>query len=245
MKCNVKCIYCNHYVGSSCHTTVPGSSRRLMTVSEGVERVREEIAKRPNLKIVAISGPGEPLVNPETFHTLNGIREFNSSIDFCISTNGVLLKKSLPLLLELGVKTLTVSMSTVSPHTASRIYEWAIIDGSQSFGTIMGEKIIRNQLDGITEAANRGIWIKVNTILIPGFNDSEIKDLATILSRLGVSIQNIVPLIPNANLVNQPPPTQTEVNLARKKASQYIKQFLSCRQCRSDVVGIPGNDTIL
>ncbi|MHA1936382.1 MAG: radical SAM protein [Candidatus Thorarchaeota archaeon] len=245
MKCNVKCIYCNHSIGSSCHTTVPGSARRLMTVSEGVDRVREEIAKRPNLKIVAISGPGEPLVNPETFHTLDGIREFNSSIDFCMSTNGVLLKESLPMLLELGVKTLTVSMSTVSPRTASRIYEWAIIEGTRSSGYIMGEKIIRNQMEGISEAANKGIWVKVNTILIPGFNDSEISDLATILSQLGVSIHNIVPLVPNANLVNQRAPTQIEINLARKIAARYIKQFLSCRQCRSDVVGIPGDDTIL
>jgi nitrogen fixation protein NifB len=109
----------------------------------------------------------------------------------------------------------------------------------------MGEKIIRNQMEGISEAANKGIWVKVNTILIPGFNDSEISDLATILSQLGVSIHNIVPLVPNANLVNQRAPTQIEINLARKIAARYIKQFLSCRQCRSDVVGQPISESLL
>ena len=216
-----------------------------MTVSDGVERAKEEIAKRPTLNIVAISGPGEPLANPETFHALEGIREINASINFCISTNGVLLKQSLPLLRKLGVKTLTVSMSTVSPLTASRIYEWARIDGTQVSGPNMGEKIIRNQVEGISEATSKGIWVKVNTILIPGFNNSEIKDLAIKLLQIGVSIQNIVPLVPNANMVNQRAPSQSELNLTRKRAARYIKQFLSCRQCRSDVVGIPGDDTIL
>ena len=243
--CNIKCIFCDHKIGASCHIPKPGAAARVMSPSEAIERFREEIQKRPNLHIAAISGPGEPLANPESFETLRGIRTINREIEFCLSTNGTLLSNHIDDLIDLGVKTISVSISTVNPDTAAKIYEWIIHDGVKIRGNRIGEWIIQRQLAGLQNAVESGILVKVNSILIPGINDSEQEILAQALSDIGVKLQNIIPLVPYANTLNLHAPSLTEIRFIRKNAAKYLRQFEHCAQCRSDVVGIPGDDTIL
>ncbi|MHA1928269.1 MAG: nitrogenase molybdenum-iron cofactor biosynthesis protein, partial [Candidatus Thorarchaeota archaeon] len=61
----------------------------------------------------------------------------------------------------------------------------------------------------------------------------------------GASLHNIVPLILCGNNQKLRPPTKEELYMARQIASENIPQFKHCKQCRSDVVGIPGSDRIL
>jgi nitrogen fixation protein NifB len=162
-----------------------------------------------------------------------------------LSTNGTLLVENVNDIVKIGFETVTVTVSTVNPETAAVIYEWAEIDGFVMSGISMGEEIIRRQLEGISRAAECGIHIKCNTILIPSLNATEIEDISKHLSQAGASIQNIVPLVPYAKMSHLRGPTELEIALARQVASEYCKQFTHCRQCRSDVVGIPGHDTVL
>ncbi len=243
--CNVKCAYCDHQLDASGHMPVPGRSRRVMTPTQAVKVTLDELGKDPNLRIVAVSGPGEPLACPQTFKTLRGIRALNADIDFCLSTNGVLLEEKTKQLVELGARTISVTMSTVSPETASQIYEWAMIDGKRLIGPEMGEKVIDAQLRGISSATKSGVFVKVNSILIPEMNGEQMEALARALKDAGARLQNIVPLIPFDNMANERPPTQNELQDARSRASRFMEQFYHCKQCRSDVVGIPGADRIL
>ena len=243
--CNVKCAYCDHQLDASGHMPVPGRSRRVMTPTQAVKVTLDELGKDPNLRIVAVSGPGEPLACPQTFKTLRGIRALNADIDFCLSTNGVLLEEKTKQLVELGARTISVTMSTVSPETASQIYEWAMIDGKRLIGPEMGEKVIDAQLRGISSATKSGVFVKVNSILIPEMNGEQMEALARALKDAGARLQNIVPLIPFDNMANERPPTQNELQDARSIASRFMEQFYHCKQCRSDVVGIPGADRIL
>ena len=103
-KCNVKCVFCDHSIGSSCHTSKPGFSSNIMNVDEAVERTLKEINIRPNLKIAAISGPGEPLYNKETFETLRRIRQKIPKIKFCLSTNGTLLSEHLDVRMKTQIR---------------------------------------------------------------------------------------------------------------------------------------------
>jgi len=216
-----------------------------MTPTQAIEVTLDELGKDPNLRIVAISGPGEPLACPQTFTTLRGVRDLGVDIEFCLSANGVLLEEKTQQLVELGAKTISVTMSTVSPETASQIYEWAMIDGKRLAGPEMGEKIIDAQLRGISSATKSGMFVKVNSILIPEMNGEQMKALAIALRDAGARLQNIVPLIPFDNMAKERPPTQNEVQDARYRASHFMEQFHHCKQCRSDVVGIPGSDRIL
>ena len=73
----------------------------------------------------------------------------------------------------------------------------------------------------------------------------EMKDISKQISEAGTSIQNIVPLVPHANMRHMRRPTKQELTLVRQDASEYCRQFTHCQQCRSDVVGIPGHDVVL
>jgi len=216
-----------------------------MRPAEAYERLIEEIRIRPRLKIAAISGPGEPLANPESFDVMRMIRQHEMSLKLCISTNGILVANRLEDLIHLDVETISVSISTTNPATAQRIYDWAFIDGRSMGGREMGEEIVKRQLQGIEHAVNSGIRVKVNTILIPTVNETEMVEISQTLSSLGVSIQNIVPLIPCADMVELQKPSRLMIMQTRNMASRHLRQFNHCYQCRSDVVGIPGHDQML
>ncbi len=243
--CNLKCAFCDHVVISSCHIPRPGQASQLMEPLEAVSRTLELLTERPHLRIVAVAGPGEPLANDETFATLSRIRSERHDVRFCLSTNGVLLEESIVRLVDLGAETVTVTISTVKPETAAIIYEWATIEEAVMSGIEMGREIVKRQLSGISRASQSGIRVKCNTILIPTVNDLEMASVAEAVSRVGASIQNIVPLVPFAGMSHLRKPSRSEILEARQKASEYCRQFSHCRQCRSDVVGVPGHDVIL
>ncbi|MBE0527536.1 radical SAM protein [Candidatus Thorarchaeota archaeon] len=243
--CNVKCIFCDQSIGSSCHTSKPGFANSLMEPQDAISRAMEEVENDSSLRIIAISGPGEPLANEETFTTLEGIRKQNESLNFCLSTNGVLLEDCVPRLLELGVTSISVSVNAIFPETAASIYDWARIDGKVTRGKEMGRIVIKKQFAGIKRAAALGMIIKVNTILIPGINTNDIDYLSKEVANFGASLQNIVPLIPCGKNLGLRSPTANELGCARLTGSKHIRQFTQCKQCRSDVVGIPGKDRIL
>jgi len=243
--CNIKCVFCDHSIGSSCHTSKPGFSSTLMESKDAISRTSEEVEKNPSLLIVAVSGPGEPLVNEETFATLEGVRARNKHLRFCLSTNGVLLEETAQSLRKLGVQTVSVSMSAILPDTAAKIYEWAWIDGVKQQGQEMGETLIKKQLAGIERAVDLGIVVKVNTVLIPDINMGDIDCLSKRIAESGAALQNIVPLVPIRHSPKLITPTPGELDKARQIGSKNILQFTHCKQCRSDVVGIPGKDRIL
>jgi nitrogen fixation protein NifB len=216
-----------------------------MSPAEAITRFNDEVQKRPNLHIAAISGPGEPLANPETFETLREIRAIDGNIDFCLSTNGTLLANFVNELVDLRVRTISVSISTVNPDTATRIYEWVVHDGVKLTGKKMGLWITKQQLLGIQRAIENDLLLKANSILIPGINDTELESLAQSLSDIGIKLQNIIPLVPYANFINQCAPTPSELHSARERMARHLKQFKHCALCRSDVVGLPGADSIL
>jgi nitrogen fixation protein NifB len=244
-RCNVKCIFCNHDVGTSCHTSKPGYSARVMSPEDAIERVVIEHALEPRLRIVAISGPGEPLANEETFATIRGVLDTFSDVKICLSTNGTLLGESIDKFCNLNVSTISVSMSTQSHNIASHLYEWANINGQVLRGREMGEEIINRQLSGILSATEMGICVKVNTILIPEMNENDMDSLSRCIAGAGAQLQNIVPLVPYGNAINLRPPSASELARARETASKNVKQFVHCKQCRSDVIGIPGADRVL
>jgi nitrogen fixation protein NifB len=216
-----------------------------MTPTAAVSRTRIEVERNPRLKIAAISGPGEPLANPETFETLEMIRSEFEDLAMCLSTNGTLLENNVRKLEELNVATVTVSMSTSSVLSALRIYEWGRFQGKTIHGKEMATRIVESQMRGITKASRAGIHVKVNSILIPEINLQDIVPLAQEIAEAGASLQNIVPLVPNDLLSLSRVPTQLELMHVRKESSEFIRQFSFCKQCRSDVVGIPGCDRVL
>jgi len=51
-------------------------------------------------------------------------------------------------------------------------------------------------MQGIEEAAAQGLLVKINTILVPGVNETEVESIARESAARGASFMNLIPLLP-------------------------------------------------
>ena len=238
IKCNIQCNYCRRGINKS--IIRPGLTARILSVNEAVNYVDELMKRDSRLKVIAVAGPGEPLYNRETFNALKIIHEKYPDKIICIATNGLNLPENIDKLRSIGVKTLTITINTINPEIASKIYEYVTIKGRRRNDVEAYRAFILNQLRGLEMAVNAGVIVKVNTVLIPEVNMNHVVEVAKKAAELGAYIQNIIPLIPLYRFRGLKPPTCEELRLIREECEKYIKQFRLCKMCRADAYGIPG-----
>uniref|UniRef100_C6E992 FeMo cofactor biosynthesis protein NifB n=1 Tax=Geobacter sp. (strain M21) TaxID=443144 RepID=C6E992_GEOSM len=243
-KCNIKCGYCTR-LHDCANESRPGVTSRLLTPEEAIVRVREVMASPitgPIIKVIGIAGPGDPLFNEETFDTFRYVdREFPQLIK-CLSTNGLLLPDKMPVLKEIGLHSLTVTLNALDPRIGAKIYSHVFYEGIKYVGEEGAEILVRNQLDGIRQAAELGMTIKINTVLVPGVNDGQIPLISKKVKDLGAFVMNIMPLIPQADFAHIVPPTAEALDALRQANEKTIGQFKHCKQCRADAVGLIGEN---
>ena len=240
-KCNIQCNYCIRKY-DCVNESRPGVTSKVLSPEEALERVREVLNKVHYIKVVAVAGPGEPLFNEETFETFRLVKAEFPHLMRCMSTNGLLLPDRIDDIEELGIGTLTVTLNTVDPTIGKLIYSFVNYHGKIYRGEEAAEILLKNQLEGIQEAVKRKIIVKVNTVYIPTINDKHIEDIAKQIGKMGVYMQNIMPLIPQYKFANIKPPTQAEKREMQARCSAYVKQMTHCRQCRADAIGRLGKD---
>jgi nitrogen fixation protein NifB len=217
----------------------------LLTPVEAIEKVRLVMASEimgPMIKVIGIAGPGDPLANDETFETFRLVGEEFPHLIKCMSTNGLLLPEKIDLLQELDLHSLTVTVNAIDPEVGGRIYRHINYHGRRYIGTEAARILIANQLEGLERAAEYGMTIKVNTVLIPGVNDGQVKKIAAKVKSLGAFVMNVMPLIPQADFADAIPPTPEELASVQAANEQIIGQFKHCKQCRADAVGLIGED---
>jgi len=243
-RCNIKCGYCTRKHDCA-NESRPGVTSRILTPTEALAKVREVMASEilgPIIKVIGIAGPGDPLANEETFETFRLIGEEFPHLIKCLSTNGLLLPEKIDLLQEIGLHSLTVTINALDPVIAGRIYSFIRYHGKSYTGAEAGKIIIANQLQGLRRAAENGMTIKVNTVLVPGVNDDQITLIAARVKELGAFVMNVMPLIPQADFANLVPPVPERLEAIRAENEKIIGQFKHCRQCRADAVGLIGQD---
>jgi len=238
-KCNILCNYCDRKIGDCYHLYRPGVTSKVISPEEALEIV-SNFVKEKWLKVVGIAGPGEPLFNQETFRTLELVGERYPELILCLSTNGLLLPRYVEDLHDLGVRTLTVTLNVVDPWIGEKIYSRVRWENKILNGVEGATVLLRNQLTGIKKAAELGIFVKINSVLIPGVNNGHLVEVARKAKSLGVYIQNITPLIPLGRFRELKSPSCDQVFQTRLQCEQIIRQFRLCKQCRADSVGIPG-----
>lgn len=241
-RCNIGCNFCDKKVSSFYHTSRPGLAYQLMKPDDVVDAVGKAISEHPNMEVVGIAGPGEPLYNQETFESLKLISRQFPNLKLCICTNGLLLPEKAKILRELNVTSLTITINAIDPNIASKISSYSIIDGKKIMGIKGARELVNRQLEGLSTASELGFLIKVNTVLIPDINMSHIREIAYEVQMRGAHILNIMPLIPLGNFANQRAPTCDELIQTRELAEGIIPIFRACKQCRADACGIPGKE---
>ena len=243
-RCNIKCGYCSRSHDCA-NESRPGVTSRLLTPLEAIAKVREVVSSEilgPIIKVIGIAGPGDPLANEETFETFRLVGEEFPHLIKCMSTNGLLLPESIDRLEQLGLHSLTVTVNALDPVVGAQIYRYINYRGVRHVGEEAAAMLIKNQLEGLEMAADYGMTIKVNTVLIPGVNEAQVPLIAAKVKELGAFVMNVMPLIPQADFAGTAPPPPEVLEEIRQANEKIIGQFKHCRQCRADAVGLIGQD---
>ena len=246
--CNLQCNYCNRKFDCS-NESRPGVSSSLLTPEQAVAKVRQVATAIPQLSVVGIAGPGDPLANiSRSFKTLELIREQLPDLKLCLSTNGLMLPDAVDRLLEVGVDHVTVTINTLDPDIAAQIYAWLWLDGERYSGREAGQILVTRQLEGVRRLTEKGVLVKINSVLIPGINDHSLVDVSQTLQQYGAFIHNIMPLIARPEhgtvfgLNGQPEPDAAMLNATRAQCGEIMPQMTHCQQCRADAIGMLGED---
>ncbi|MBW4082655.1 nitrogenase cofactor biosynthesis protein NifB [Paenibacillus sp. S150] len=245
-RCNIQCHYCNPKF-DCVNESRPGVVSQLLSPDEACLKVSQMVSGLPNLTVVGIAGPGDPLANPEaTFRTFALLAEAYPDLHLCLSTNGLMLPDYAEEIQRLGIRHVTVTMNALNPEIGSRIYAHVRYKGIVYKGAEAAALLIRRQLEGIRLLTARGILVKVNSVHIPEVNGAHLREVAVAVRKLGAFSHNIMPLIlsPGSHYYKEHfrSPTLEETDEVQEASSRIMPVMRHCRQCRADAVGLIGAD---
>jgi len=172
-RCNYRCVYCRTGTDGAQYADLPIADYARMLrifVSLGIEKIRltggEPLLRNGLLDLIREAAQLRPVFAP------------GSQLDIALTTNGHLLAGLAKPLREAGLQRITVSMDAVDPETFTRITR---VPGS-----------FERVRDGIRAAQDAGLGpIKVNCVLLRGFNDSQIEAFAEFSRTEGVIVRFI------------------------------------------------------
>ncbi len=249
--CNIQCNYCNRKFDCA-NESRPGVVSELLTPEEAAHKALVIAGKIPQLTVLGIAGPGDPLANPEqTFRTFELIADKAPDIKLCLSTNGLMLPEYVDRIKQLNIDHVTITINMVDPKVGEKIYPWVRYNRKRYKG-IEGVKILHErQMEGLQALKEADILCKVNSVMIPGINDQHLKEVNEVIRSKGAFLHNIMPLISapehgtHFGLTGQRGPTPKELKAVQDGCSGNMKMMRHCRQCRADAVGLLGEDRSL
>ncbi len=243
-RCNVQCLFCDRAF-DCVNESRPGVTASLLNAEEAADRVDRLRARLPNLAVVGIAGPGDPLANPkETFAALRLVHERHPDLSLCLATNGLALPDHVEEIARLGVSHLTVTVNAIRPEVGRSIYSWVRANGRALTGTEAAELLWERQKAGIAAVAAAGITVKINTILVPGVNEGEVEPIARACAELGAGFMNLIPLLPvkGTPFESAGEPPRSLMTSLRTAAAGHLAQLSHCKRCRADAAGLLGRD---
>ncbi|MEZ5588159.1 MAG: radical SAM protein, partial [Sedimenticolaceae bacterium] len=111
--CNIQCHYCNRKYDCA-NESRPGVVSELLTPDQAVKKVMAVAANIPQMTVLGIAGPGDPLANPErTFETFRQLTEKAPDIKLCVSTNGLSLPDQVDELCRHNIDHVTITINCV------------------------------------------------------------------------------------------------------------------------------------
>ena len=166
--CNLRCKYCMPESGvkSLCHSDI-------LSIEEIVEIVR--IASKNGIKKIRLTG-GEPLVRRGFINLCKQISEINEIEDIAITTNGVYLKDMADELFENKVRRINFSLDTLV---------------KEKYNDITRRNDFDKTMESLFYVIKKGFKVKINVVLIGGFNDDEIQDFVNLANDYDLEVRFI------------------------------------------------------
>lgn len=240
-RCNIQCNYCTRKFACP-NENRPGVTMRVVSADEAMVTIGDALKREPRLRVLGVAGPGDALANEATLETFRRAQTDFPMLSRCLSTNGLLLPDKIDEATEAGITSLTITINAIDADIGEQIYSHARYHGKTYRGRAAFEVLNQNQLAGLEAAAMRGMFVKINSVMIPGVNDKHLVDVARVVKDLGAYTMNIIPMIPLAKFADMEPPSDDEVNRVRDECEAIIRQFRNCMRCRADAIGVPGED---
>lgn len=168
-RCNLRCRYCMPSEG------VELFERREVLTFDEIERL-SGIFVRLGVKKIRITG-GEPLVRRDIENLCKRLSSLPGLETLALTTNGVLLEEKALALREAGITQVNISLDTLHPERFENI-------------------TLRNQFNatirGIETALQVGFpLVKINTVVMKGFNEDELLDFVEFAKALSLNIRFI------------------------------------------------------
>ncbi len=244
--CNIQCHYCNRKYDCA-NESRPGVTSEVLTPEEAARKVLVVAGKIPQMTVLGIAGPGDPLANPEkTFRTFELIADKAPDIKLCLSTNGLKLVDHIDRLKNLNIDHVTITINMVDPEIGQNIYSWVYFNHKRYKGKEAARILHERQMEGLQALTENHILCKVNSVMIPQINDRHLAEVSQEVKKNGAFLHNIMPLLlaPGAyyDEVGQRGPTPQEVKELQDQCEGDMNLMRHCRQCRADAVGLLGED---
>ncbi|MHB1513166.1 MAG: nitrogenase cofactor biosynthesis protein NifB [Acidiferrobacter sp.] len=246
--CNIQCNYCNRKYDCA-NESRPGVVSERLTPEQAARKTLAVASAIPQMTVLGIAGPGDPLANPEkTFKTFELIAREAPDIKLCLSTNGLALPDYVDRIKGLNVDHVTITINMVDVEVGARIYPWIYYRHRRYTGRKAAQILHERQMQGLEMLTERGILCKVNSVMIPGINDQHLVDVNKAVKSRGAFLHNIMPLIsaPEHGTVfglnGQRGPTAQELKALQDRCEGQMNMMRHCRQCRADAVGLLGED---
>jgi GTP 3',8-cyclase len=168
-RCNMQCMYCMPQVGkvrwfNEGDILDYDEITRLVSILRdlGIERIR-------------LTG-GEPLLRPMLENLTFSLAEINGIKSISMTTNGLLLRDKVKQLSDAGLESVNISLDTFRPHR---------------FKAITGKDNLNKVIDAVAAADDAGLKVKMNMVVIRGWNDDEIVDFANFARDTGHTVRFI------------------------------------------------------
>jgi GTP 3',8-cyclase len=167
-RCNMRCTYCMPY-----NNTTWFEQDNLLNFDQ-IVRIATIFANQ-GIDKIKITG-GEPTIRPNIENLVKSLSNIDGIKSISMTTNGLLLKGKVNQLKESGLQSVNISLDTFD---------------RKRFAAITGVDGLDKVLESIDAASSAGVPVKINTVVIRGWNDDEIVRFAKFSRETGHLVKYI------------------------------------------------------
>jgi cyclic pyranopterin phosphate synthase len=170
-RCNLRCRYCMPAAGVAL-----GERDEILSIDELIRL--GAVFTGLGVRSFRITG-GEPLVRRGLPTLIRSLRALPSTPEVLLTTNGMLLADQLDELVEAGLRRVNLSLDSLDKGT------WTSITRREGFERVFA---------AIDLVLARGLGLKVNMVVLPGWNDHELDDFVELTRERALTVRFIEPM---------------------------------------------------
>ena len=167
-RCNLRCHYCMPASG------LDWLKRDELLSYEEIERLLPLFASL-GIRKLRFTG-GEPFMRRDFDKLLTRVAKSNQFESITITTNGVLTAPYVPLLKDLNIHSVNLSLDTLD---------------AKRFAAITRRDVFSDVMRTLDELMSHGIRTKINAVIMEGVNEDDIRPLAMLSKELPVDVRFI------------------------------------------------------